>query len=183
MRLRARRVGPGGGQPRRPRAGDRQPARPPAGAPHVALDYRAPGFPFKPHRELVIRLVAPRVDRVVGTARARSPSSYAGATSGPHLVIAGGVDEAELRPTATRAEMRERLGLAETDFAALILAVLRPEKRVDRFVHAVGLAHAQEPRIRGLVADDGPELPRVEAAARAAGGPSSCSAIATTPPT
>ena len=51
--------------------------------------------------------------------------------------------------------MRRELGLGDDDVAVVLLAMLRPEKRADRFVDAVAIAHASNPRIRGLVVGAG----------------------------
>lgn len=48
--------------------------------------------------------------------------------------------------------------------------MLRPEKRPAAFAAAVGRAHRRDPRLRGLVAGDGPEHGAVDAAAAAADG-------------
>jgi glycosyltransferase involved in cell wall biosynthesis len=74
-------------------------------------------------------------------------------------VIVNGTPEP--RVTRPKAAVRSDLGLDESDFVALLVATLRPEKRVDVFVDAVSAAHERDARIRGLVAGDGPELESV----------------------
>jgi glycosyltransferase involved in cell wall biosynthesis len=74
-----------------------------------------------------------------------------------------------LRPTRNRAEVRRELGLGDDDVAAILVAVLRPEKRADRFVDAVSRAHSFDPRVRGLVVGGGPQLDEIRARAGAAG--------------
>lgn len=66
----------------------------------------------------------------------------------------------------TAGAVRAELGVREDAFVALMLAVLRPEKRADRFVDAVARAHALEPAVHGVVAGYGPERPVVERFAR-----------------
>jgi glycosyltransferase involved in cell wall biosynthesis len=66
--------------------------------------------------------------------------------------------------------VRAELGLPREAFVALLLAVLRPEKRVDRFVRAVSSASGVDPRIRGLVAGYGPEESQIRRLAAEAGG-------------
>jgi glycosyltransferase involved in cell wall biosynthesis len=142
-----------------------------AGAAHLAVDHRGPGFRFARHREAVLRVVAPRVDRVVAVTARQIPQLLARRYRHERIrVIPNGVDADRLRPDGPPEPLRERLGLARGDFVALLLSVLRPEKRADRFVAAVARAHAAEPRIRGLVAGTGPELAGVRAAAAASGG-------------
>lgn len=133
-----------------------------ARAAHVAVDHRGPGFRFALHREAVLRAVAPRIDRVVAVTVRQIPQLLARRYRRDRIrVIANGVDAARLLPTTPRPALRERLGLRDDDFAALLLSVLRPEKRADRFVAAVVGARKREPRVRGLVAGTGPELARV----------------------
>ena len=133
-----------------------------ARAAHVAVDHRGPGFRFARHREAVLRVVAPRVDRVVAVTERQIPQLLARRYRRDRIrVIPNGVDAERLRPTAPRPQLRERLGIREGDFVALLLSVLRPEKRAGRFVAAVARAHADDARVRGLVAGNGPELARV----------------------
>jgi glycosyltransferase involved in cell wall biosynthesis len=142
-----------------------------ARAAHVAVDHRGPGFPFARHREAVLRVLAPRVDRVVAVTARQIPQLLARRYRRERIrVIPNGVDAGRLRPTGPRARLRERLGIERGDFVALLLSVLRPEKRADRFVEAVVRAHASDARIHGLVAGTGPELPRLRRLAEASGG-------------
>jgi glycosyltransferase involved in cell wall biosynthesis len=71
-------------------------------------------------------------------------------------VIPNGVASAS--PRATREKTRNGLGVGADEFAAVLIASLRPEKRVERFVQAITAARRTDPRIRGLIAGDGPEL-------------------------
>jgi glycosyltransferase involved in cell wall biosynthesis len=66
--------------------------------------------------------------------------------------------------------MRRQLGLDADDVVVVLVAALRPEKRADLFVEAVVRARREDPRIRGLVVGDGPELPRIRARAETTGG-------------
>jgi glycosyltransferase involved in cell wall biosynthesis len=141
-----------------------------AGAAHVAVDHRGPGFRFARHREAVLRVVAPRVDRVVAVTERQIPQLLARRYRRERIrVIPNGVDGERLRPTASRAQLRDRLGVGAGDFVALLLSVLRPEKRADRFVAAVVRAHAADPRVHGLVAGTGTELRHVQRLAAASG--------------
>jgi glycosyltransferase involved in cell wall biosynthesis len=142
-----------------------------ARAAHVAVDHRGPGFRFSRHREAALRVVAPRVDRVVAVTERQIPQLLARRYRRERIrVIPNGVDGERLRATAPREHLRARLGVASGDFVALLLSVLRPEKRADRFVAAVVRAHAADPRVHGLVAGTGPELERVQRLAEASGG-------------
>jgi glycosyltransferase involved in cell wall biosynthesis len=142
-----------------------------AGAPHVASDHGGPGFRLKPHRGLILRLVAPGFAAAVTISEQRVPDllRYGFRRERIH-VVPNGVDALALRPSRRRDALRSELRLPEDAFVALLPAVLRPEKRADRFVHAVSRANAIEPRIRGLVAGYGPEEAAVRLLATQAGG-------------
>jgi glycosyltransferase involved in cell wall biosynthesis len=142
-----------------------------ARAAHIAIDYRAPGFRYKPHRELLVRLFSGGVDRVVPASALQIPDLRRRRFPLERIVVIdSAVDAASLEPRRTRAATRAELGLRKDDFTALVLSVLRPEKRLEAFVDAVMLAVAEEPRIQGLIAGDGVERRRVEAAASTSGG-------------
>src|SRR5262249_12841496 len=81
-------------------------------------------------------------------------------------VIPCGVDTDRFRPHRSREATRATLGLAADAFVALLPVVLRPEKQPARFVEAVVRAHADDPRIHGLVTGFGPleEAIRAQAA-------------------
>lgn len=104
-------------------------------------------LPLKGHQRRLRRLVASRVDRVVAVARAQvRPLAASGFPRDRIRVVANGVPLGpEPAPPAY-------------DGYALVLAGLRPEKRVDLFVEAV----AQVPGLRGVVAGEGRERPRLE---------------------
>jgi glycosyltransferase involved in cell wall biosynthesis len=104
-------------------------------------------LPLKPRQQRLRRLVAPRVDAVVAVANA------------------------QVEPLAASRFRRERIEVVSNGVAlagvpdpppedgyALVLAGLRPEKRIDVFAEAV----AQVPGLRGLVAGNGRERPRLE---------------------
>lgn len=141
------------------------------GAAHVAVDHRGPGFPFARHREALVRVVAPRVDGVVAVTRRQIPQLVARRFRRDRIrVIRNGVDAARLQPAAEREDVRRALGIDPGAFVALLLSVLRPEKRACRFVDAVARAHAVDPRVRGLVAGAGPELLAIRRLAEARNG-------------
>jgi glycosyltransferase involved in cell wall biosynthesis len=142
-----------------------------AGAFHVVVDHRAPELPLKPHWRALMRAIGRRVDRVITpTVRKLPQLERRGIPSSRVTVIPNGVPEQPPRPDEERAELRARLGLRDGEFAALLLSVLRPEKRPHAFVSAIARAHERNGRIRGLVVGDGPERGCVEGAARAAHG-------------
>lgn len=140
-----------------------------AHAPHVTAEHGGPGIRRRVHHSIASRLVSPGVERVVSV----SPSQR------HDLLRLGYRDEAirtipnglpEIAPTRSSSDVRGEIGLAQDDFVAILVAALRPEKRADRFVDAVTLANARNPRIRGVVVGGGPLLAAVREQARATGG-------------
>jgi glycosyltransferase involved in cell wall biosynthesis len=123
-----------------------------------------PGAPRSRYRDLLARLLAPRVDAVIAVSEAQVPRlQRLGHRRSAIRIIANGVEvPAVARPAA---EVREALGIEPGEFLALLVATLRPEKRADLFVAAVQRAHAAEPRVRGAVAGGGPELERTRTSA------------------
>jgi glycosyltransferase involved in cell wall biosynthesis len=141
-----------------------------AGAAHVASDHGGPGFRLKAHRELILRLVAPGFAAAVTMSEQRVPDLvHRGFRRERIHVVANGVDAAALRPARPREAVRAALGLSNQAFVALLPAVLRPEKRADRFVRAVSRASTVDPRVRGLVIGYGPDESPVRRRAAEAG--------------
>lgn len=137
-----------------------------ARAPHVLNEHTplTPAgelLPMRRHQFLLTRLVAPRLDHVIAvTGRQIAPLSRLGYRRERIEVIANGVfNSAPL--TAARRE--------GGDFTVLCAARLEPEKGVDVFIRAVAAARRSEPRIRGLLAGDGPERGRLERLASGSG--------------
>jgi glycosyltransferase involved in cell wall biosynthesis len=125
--------------------------------PHIHTDHNQIGRALHPRREWLTRLVAPSLTSVVlvsdrqrqaWTARRVQPSKL--------HVIANGVDPPL---QMNRAQMREALGLGMDEVAVTMTATLRPEKRVTDFVEAVRRAQRANPKVVGLVAGGGEELP------------------------
>jgi glycosyltransferase involved in cell wall biosynthesis len=139
-----------------------------AGAAHVLNEHTpltADGelLPLRPHQLTLTRLVAPRVDRVIAvTGRQAEPLSRRGYRRERIVTVPNGLFEANVRVRAERAATRRDLGLAEGEFAVLCVANLRPEMGAETFVEAVSSAHEQVPRLRGLLAGDGPQRDELE---------------------
>ncbi len=104
-------------------------------------------LPLRPHQRRLRRLVAPRVDGVV---------AVAGAQVGP--LAASGFRRERIEVVANGVAPGGEPSPPPADGYALVLAGLRPEKRVDAFVEAV----ARVPGLRGLVAGEGRERGRLE---------------------
>ena len=119
-------------------------------------------LPRRPHQRILTRLVAPAVEVVAAVSAAQvEPLRGWGYRRARIEVIPNGVFEGELR-AGDREAVRRELGLEPGDFVALLVAGLRPEKRVDLFVEAVGAARREQPRVRGLVAGEGRDRGRIE---------------------
>lgn len=104
-------------------------------------------LPLRAHQRRLRRVVAPRVDRVVAVARAQVEP-----------LVASGFRRERIRVVANGVAAGPAPSSPPEDGYALMLAGLRPEKRVDVFVEAV----ARVPGLRGLVAGEGRERPRLE---------------------
>lgn len=135
-----------------------------AGAPHVTVEHGGAGLPRARHRRLLLRAVAPRVNRVVAVSATQLDELQRLGYRGERItVIPNGIPPPV--PSRPRDAVRAELGLAEDDVLALLVATLRPEKRADVFLEAVRRAHSREPRLRGAIAGGGPQLERVRSLA------------------
>jgi glycosyltransferase involved in cell wall biosynthesis len=139
-----------------------------AGATHVFNEHTpltADGelLAMRPRRQLLTRLVAPHVHRVIGVSeRQKAPLERLGYKSERIVTVPNGVFATDVSVGENRTARRASLGLDDGDFAVLCVANLRPEKGVDTFVEAVARARVGTPRLRGLVAGDGPERDRLQ---------------------
>jgi glycosyltransferase involved in cell wall biosynthesis len=123
-----------------------------------------PGAPRSRHRDLLARMLAPRVDAVIAVSDAQVPRlQRLGHRRAAIRIIANGVEAPAVSRPAE--EVRESLGIDPSEFLALLVATLRPEKRAELFVAAVQRAHAADSRVRGVVAGGGSELQRIRALA------------------
>jgi glycosyltransferase involved in cell wall biosynthesis len=156
-----------------------------AGAAHVFNEHTpltAVGelLAMPPRQRMLTALVAPHVHRVIEVSeRQRAPLERFGYRSERIVTVPNGVFARDVSTNADRAAMRASLALDDGDFAVLCVANLRREKGVDTFVEAVarargesprdgggrseatGVAEERSPRLRGLVAGDGPERGRL----------------------
>ena len=128
---------------------------------HVTIEHGGPGLGFARHQRWLIRSLAGHYDAAVAVSESQLPEL---AELGYRLegvrVIPYGVPE----PVAerSRSDVRAELGLAEGDFVVILVAGLRPEKRVDLFIDAVATAHARDNRVRGVIAGGGELLDQVQ---------------------
>jgi glycosyltransferase involved in cell wall biosynthesis len=139
-----------------------------AGVPHVTEEQGGAGIHRKWHHALAARMVAPRAARVVAVSESQLPDLHGlGYGQAAVRVIPNAVPSPGARQD--RVALRRKLGVGEGDTLALLVSVLRPEKRADVFVEAVARARCRDPRIRGLIAGGGPQLDAIRALAAAAG--------------
>jgi glycosyltransferase involved in cell wall biosynthesis len=128
---------------------------------HTPLTPAGELLPMRRHQRLLTRLVAPRVDHVIAVTRRQiEPLARLGYRRERIEVIANGVFDSARAPAAPR----------EGDgFTAFYAARLEPEKGVGVFIRGVAAARRSDPRIRGVVAGDGPERRRLERLAAGSG--------------
>jgi glycosyltransferase involved in cell wall biosynthesis len=124
---------------------------------HTPLTPTGHLLPPRPHQRALTRVVARAVDEVVAvTGRQVPPLEALGYPSRRIDVVPNGVFAREVEEVEPSAE------LGGDGFAALCVAGLRPEKRVDLFIHAVAAARRENPGVRGYVAGEGRERGRLE---------------------
>ncbi|MDQ3671863.1 MAG: glycosyltransferase [Actinomycetota bacterium] len=139
------------------------------GVPHVAIEQGGVGIPRGRHRVVLVRAVAPRVDRVVAVSATQIPELLGlGYKEDRVRVIPNGV--AGHHPSRAREEVRKELGFGPSDVVAALVAGLRPVKRPDLFVEAVARARRQDPRVHGLVVGGGPQFDEIARQAQALDG-------------
>jgi glycosyltransferase involved in cell wall biosynthesis len=139
-----------------------------ARAAQVAAIHAIPEHPMSRRQRVILRVLARRIT----ASTAVTPSQLAflaalGFRRDTICVIPNGV--AALPARRPENEVRAELEIGDRDFLALLVASLRPEKRVERFIEAIARANHENPRIRGVVAGGGPNLGRVRARCAAAG--------------
>jgi len=83
-------------------------------------------------------------------------STIVGARSGQVRTIIHGIDLDVARGNADRSTTRQELGATSDDVLAVCVANLRREKALDELVEAAALALAQAPRLKYVIAGQGP---------------------------
>jgi glycosyltransferase involved in cell wall biosynthesis len=139
------------------------------GAAHVLTQHSVPEHPQSRRQRLLTRVFARRLEGAVIIADEQVDFMRSlGFRPSQLRLIPNGTPEP--RPTLGATEVRKLLGLDADAFVCVLVAALRPEKRVGDFVAAVARAHLRDSRIRGVVCGDGPEADAVRRAADGAGG-------------
>jgi glycosyltransferase involved in cell wall biosynthesis len=124
--------------------------------PQVVNWHRQPYLPMTRRQRWSIRLAARAGAGVIAVTRAQLPELYAlGFTEERARVVANGVEARTSASTPT--ELRRALGLPADAFVAVLVARLRPEKRIEDFVEAMALLSETVPGAVGVVVGDGPE--------------------------
>jgi glycosyltransferase involved in cell wall biosynthesis len=130
---------------------------------HTPLTSDGELLAMRAHQRLLTRLVAPRVDCVIVVSeRQAEPLQRLGYRGERIVTVPNGLFETDVAVHAERAATRSALELADGDFAVLCVANLRPEKGAVAFVEALSSARQQVPRLRGLLAGDGPQRAELE---------------------
>jgi glycosyltransferase involved in cell wall biosynthesis len=131
---------------------------------HTPLTPSGALVPPRPHQRALTRLVARTVDDVVAvTERQVPPLEALGYPDTRIAVVPNGVFARDVEGVEAAAE------LDGDGFAALCVSGLRPEKRVDLFIRAVGASRRENPTVTGYVAGEGRERERLEPLAAANG--------------
>lgn len=136
------------------------------GASHVYNDHKQVGMTMSRRRETMTRLLCHRLERVVAvTGDQATEWLHRGYPADRIVVIPNGVPSFAI--TEPRQRIRRELRVPESATVALLVASLRPEKRVPDFVRAVRIARESNPDLLGVVAGDGVDR---DAVSEAAGG-------------
>ena len=123
---------------------------------HTPLTPTGRLLPPRPHQRALTRLVARAVDEVVAvTQRQVAPLEALGYPQRRIAVVPNGVFARDVEGVRPSPE------LEGDGFAVLCVAGLRPEKRVDLFIDAIGAARRRNPAVRGYVAGEGREHERL----------------------
>jgi glycosyltransferase involved in cell wall biosynthesis len=124
--------------------------------------HHPPGLAITPRRRAILRWAIPRADAILAVSESQRRELVAlGARSASVAVIQNGSD---FRPSDSRRDdIRAALGLAASDFVALLVGRLESQKRIDLFIEALSQVRGQGVSIVGLVAGQGPDLPALVA--------------------
>lgn len=115
---------------------------------------------------LMNRALDSSVDRVICLSRASATAARQNGLVKVQLEILGnGIDLGpyDAPPGQTRAEVRSTLGIAQDAALIITVAVLRPEKGIDRLVSAMQAICDAHPKAHLLVVGDGPQFAPLKA--------------------
>jgi glycosyltransferase involved in cell wall biosynthesis len=141
------------------------------GTPQVVNWHRQQGWPMNHVERNAIRLTARSGAGVISVTEAQSEDLIGfGFPSTRIRVVPNGVPPPELLDVPST-QVRNRLDLPGEKFLAVLVARLRPEKRVVDFIDAIAMARDQLPDIMGIVVGDGPMADELEGYAARKGAP------------
>jgi glycosyltransferase involved in cell wall biosynthesis len=127
------------------------------GIPQIVHYHRQPGLEMRPRERRGFGLVARAGAGAIAVTTAQVPELLSlGFPEGAVAVAPPGVP-APPGGVAPANVLRDRLGLPQDRFLAVLVARLAPEKRIDRFVEALALLRRRGTEALGVVAGDGPE--------------------------
>lgn len=138
------------------------------GAANVFNDHRGVGVEFSARRLAMVGILARRLRAVILVSPDQADGWLRlGCRRERLVVIPNGVPTEPL--AASRAEIREQLELPSEAVVALMVANLRPLKRVPDFIRAVSEARRACPELIGVIVGDGPQRALVDQLAGADG--------------
>jgi glycosyltransferase involved in cell wall biosynthesis len=139
------------------------------GTPHVVNWHRQAGWPMNTVETNAVKLAGRLGAGAIAVTKAQHPDLLA-LDFDPRAIrtVANGVGP---RDPSHRTRERARLNVSPDEFVAVLVARLRPEKRIGDFVAAVDRASRSDPRIRGIVVGDGPMANELRELATARGAP------------
>jgi glycosyltransferase involved in cell wall biosynthesis len=130
--------------------------------PHVVNWHRQQGWPMNHVERNAIRLTARAGAGVISVTDAQGEDLVRlGFPLTRIRVVPNGVPPPALLDIP-REQLRGRLKLPGDKFLAVLVARLRPEKRVVDFIDAIALARDQRPDIMGVIVGDGPMTDELE---------------------
>ncbi|HEY6397183.1 MAG TPA: glycosyltransferase family 4 protein, partial [Solirubrobacteraceae bacterium] len=125
-------------------------------AAHLYNDHRGVGVELSQRRELMTKILAGRLRSVIVVSQDQADGWLEmGCSRETVVVIANGVPTERIAVSA--GEVREELEIPQDAVVALLVASLRPLKRVPDFIRAVQQAREAHPELVALIAGDGPE--------------------------
>jgi glycosyltransferase involved in cell wall biosynthesis len=126
----------------------------------VFTDHRQVGFPLSRRHELMVRLIADRIDLVIAVTPAQCDGwRKRGYPAERVVVVPNGVEAHDV--PQSKAAIRRVIGLSDDHVVATVVASMRPEKCIPDVVTALLRVHRTRPELIGVIVGDGPDRPSV----------------------
>ena len=123
--------------------------------PHVLNWHRQEGWPMNRLEAGAVQLAAALGAGAIAVTNAQLPDLLGlGFPSARLRVVSNGVPPP--KGAFDRTRLRADLGLAPGDFVAVVVARLRPEKRITDFIDSLARLRSSRPNAHGIVVGDGP---------------------------